>query len=541
MRIIVFGTGQCAKAVLAARKRRVEVVAASDNNAKVWGQRLAGAPIIAPADILTLQHDYLIVCSAWAGQIVPALVESGIPRERIVSCYQFENDDARRVKELSILGSIVDLSAPELPAQIRRVPAWPSARAWRRVPSSWRQLWTRVRDGRTWYRVFLWLPIDRRIAFFDSYWGNGYSCNPGAITEYLSTVSDGRPWTLVWGLNNPSSVETPPSVVKVKRLGIAYHYYAARAGLLVSNVNFPDHIEKRRDTLHIQTMHGTPIKTLGLDIPGEFPTGRARAAFLRRCERWDYLTAPGQYTADVARRAFRFTGPILTIGYPRNDYLFSGNTSREIARLRGKLGIPQSRKAILFAPTWRPTGDDAVSETASAVLGCFANDPVLSEQYVLLVRFHHLMTNVPWPEGEPARGNMIDVSHHADNRELMLVADALITDYSSIVFDYALLDRPIALCCLDYERYATQTRGVYIDIVRESPWPVFQTAGDVTTHLREAISSVTDLAAHRRFVARFGESERGDACARLYKEVIRPWATGAGDLTQPSPLTEGES
>jgi CDP-glycerol glycerophosphotransferase len=320
-------------------------------------------------------------------------------------------------------------------------------------------------------------------------------------------------------------VDTPESVVKVKRLGLAYHYYAARAGLLVSNVNFPDHIVKRQGSLQLQTMHGTPIKTLGLDIPDEFKTKRSRAAFLERCGKWDYLTAPGQYTADIAARAFQFNRTILPFGYPRNDYLFCGNTSAEIERLRRSIGIPDSRKVILFAPTWRPSGDNAVSESTQAVLNCFTSDPVLSTEYVLLLRFHHLMKESPLHSGDAAPGSIIDVSNHPDNRELMLIADALITDYSSIVFDYALLERPIVLCCLDYRRYAQETRGVYMDIVQESPWPVYQTLTDLTTRLRADISGPIDLESHRRFVSKYGEWEQGTACKRLYEEVLAPWVT----------------
>ena len=158
-----------------------------------------------------------------------------------------------------------------------------------------------------------------------------------------------------------------------------------------------------------------------------------------------------------------------------------------------------------------------------------ASKPIQScrRRYVLLLRFHHLMTDVPRPDPDAAGQNVIDVSSHPDNRELMLVADALITDYSSIVFDYALLERPIVLCCLDYHRYAKETRGVYLDIVRESPWPVYQTADAIASWLRDGVTAVPDPDAHRRFVARFGEWERGDASTRLYNEIIRPWATSS--------------
>jgi CDP-glycerol glycerophosphotransferase len=529
-RIVVFGTGECGRRVLAALRRGVAAIAASDNNEKLWRQQVSGVPIVPPADIPTLSYDYVVVCSRWAAEIVPSLVTLGIAPERILSCYEVAGDDRRHRRELSILNDIVDVAAAGLPSVSGQSTAESKAPASgvRRILAECRGALRAWRNPRAWYPLFCRLPVNRRIAFFDSYWGKAYSCNPRAISEYLEHAPDGTRWTLVWGLSDPAAVTTPGSVIKVKRLGLAYHYYAARAGLLVSNVNFPDHIVKRPGTIQLQTMHGTPIKTLGLDIPDEFKTKRSRAAFLERCAKWDYLTAPGQYTADVAARAFQFERTTLPFGYPRNDYLFSGNTAAEIARLRESLGIPDSRHVILFAPTWRPTGDNAVSESTRAVLTCFLNDPVLSQQYVLLVRFHHLMHESPLQHGDAAPGSVIDVSNHPDNRELMLIADALITDYSSIVFDYALLERPIVLCCLDYRRYAQETRGVYMDIVQESPWPVYQTTAELAARLHADVSRPIDLPSHRRFVAKYGEWEHGTACKRLYDEVLQPWVTTTG-------------
>jgi CDP-glycerol glycerophosphotransferase (TagB/SpsB family) len=529
-RIVVFGTGECARRMLTALKGGIEAIAASDNNARMWGQRVSGVPIVTPAQIPALVYDYVVVCSTWAADIVPALRELGIAGESILSLYPYKDDDAHCQRDLAILDELVDLTVVGVAGVRERArPAHDHRRPLLdRFVAACHHLASKLRDGRWWYRWFRWLPIDRRIALFDSYWGDGYSCNPRAISEYLATASDGRRWKIVWGFTTPSSINAPRSVLKVKRLGVAYHYYAARAGMLVSNVNFPDHIAKRPGSLHIQTMHGTPIKTLGLDIPGEFATDKARTSFLERCGRWDYLTAPGEYTAGIARRAFQFAGPVLPFGYPRNDYLFSGNTSGEISRVRRSLAIPEARRVLLFAPTWRPTGDRAVSDTTRAVLDCYVNDPMLSEQYVLLVRFHHLMKERVSSNTAAGKGHVIDVSDHPDNRELMLAADALITDYSSIVFDYALLERPIALCCLDYERYAKETRGVYIDIVRESPWPVYQTASDLKERLRDGVMHLANPEAHRRFVAKYGEWEHGHACTRLYDEVILPWAASPG-------------
>lgn len=381
---------------------------------------------------------------------------------------------------------------------------------------------TRQRFIRWCYRQFCRLPVRPHLVLCDAAWGGSYSCNPRGISEHLMMRRDPS-WTLVWGFANPRAVTVPAGVSKVKYNGLAFHYVAARAGVLITNVNFADHIVKRPGSLHIQTMHGTPIKTLGLDIPGEFKSQKGRDAFLRRNRRWDYLTAPGQYTADCAHRAFQHRAAVLPFGYPRNDYLFSGNRPEEVRRLRTAIGIPEFRKVLLFAPTWRPTGSSRFVAGTSAFVECFLRNEALCREYVLLLRYHHL-TKVDRRHGPgEGRGQVIDVSEYPDNRELMLIADALVTDYSSIVFDFALLERPVALFCFDYDHYVRESRGVYMDIVKESPWPTYLSAEQLADRLQPDLAQPLDLDAHRRFVARYCEWEHGDAARRLCDEVLAPW------------------
>lgn len=391
-------------------------------------------------------------------------------------------------------------------------------------PSAWRA-WLKPRRDRfiKWaHRQFCRLPLSRRLVLCEAGWGASYSCNPRGISEYLMTRADPR-WTLVWAFTNPRAVQVPRGVIKVRYGGLAFHYVAARAGVLITNVNFADHIAKRPGALHIQTMHGTPIKTLGLDIPGEFKSQRGKDAFLRRNRRWDYLLAPSQYTADCAQRAFQHRATVLPFGYPRNDVLVAAHSPDRIRRVREGIGIPASRRVILYAPTWRGGGTESLGDGVAGFVDWFRRTDPCGGRYALLVRMHPLTKVRPAAAAEAGTGCVIDVSSYPDNRELMLLADVLVTDYSSIVFDFGLLERPVALYCFDYDHYVHESRGVYMDIVKESPWPTYRSIDELTAQLPTALDRPLDLEAHRRFMGRYAEWDRGNAAERLCREVLVPW------------------
>lgn len=169
------------------------------------------------------------------------------------------------------------------------------------------------------YPIFKKLPIKKNLTVFSAYWGTKYDCNPRALYEYIDKVSDKH--KTVWFLNKQFT-EVPGNAIVVKTGSIRYYYYLARANFLVNNVNFPDIYEKRKKAIEIQTMHGTPLKKIGLDSE-ELKFQKQKEQYINRSKRWDYLTVPSKYVAKISKSAYQSDAEILAVGYPRNDKLFN--------------------------------------------------------------------------------------------------------------------------------------------------------------------------------------------------------------------------
>ena len=242
----------------------------------------------------------------------------------------------------------------------------------------------------------------------------------------------------------------------------------ARAKYLVNNVNFPDSMIKRPGQIHVQTHHGTPLKRMGTDqIP--YPAtsrGVDYEALLERCARWDYSVSANRHSTETWERAYPVPFASLDYGYPRNDVYYTA-TAEDVLGIRERLGIAPGKKALLYAPTHR---DYEAAWTPRLDLERLAK--TLGDDFVLLVRGHYFYDRGLSPLEELHRRELIiDVSGYDSVEELCLASDALITDYSSVMFDYANLDRPIVVFADDWETYSV-TRGVYFDLTEQAPGAV---------------------------------------------------------------------
>ncbi|MBC6458757.1 bifunctional glycosyltransferase family 2 protein/CDP-glycerol:glycerophosphate glycerophosphotransferase [Actinomadura sp. HBU206391] len=376
----------------------------------------------------------------------------------------------------------------------------------------------RGRGKRLYYRVQLRLPMDENLAVYAAYWYRGYACNPAAIYEKCRELA---PWVRgVWVVRNRTQAERlPPGVEYVIAGTLGHLRVMARAKYFINNVNFLDDIVKRRGQVHLQTQHGTPLKVMGIEqihYPLTAHRGEEFQALLDRVDRWDYLISANPRSTEVWDRSYPGRHEILEIGYPRNDRFFRA-TDAEVARLRAGLGIPEGAKAILYAPTHR---DYMLAFEPMVHLGRLARE--LGDGYVILLRAHYfyrtgdLATRQGWPAGR-----VIDVSAHPAVEDLCLASDVLLTDYSSIMFDYANLDgRPIVIYANDWDTYV-RTRGVNIDLMAEPPGAVATTE----TGLIEAFRSGAvwgDIAAKARaeFRRKFCAYDDGNAAERAVRRVI---------------------
>ncbi|MFF6992575.1 CDP-glycerol glycerophosphotransferase family protein [Streptomyces sp. NPDC010273] len=374
------------------------------------------------------------------------------------------------------------------------------------------------------YRVQLRLPLRNR-AVFAAYWGRGHSCNPGALeTAFRAHAPHIR---TAW-IARPEHHHTIPAATRRLRPDTAAYWTAlARSKYLVNNVNFDRRLVKRPGQVMIQTQHGTPLKHMGLDLQERPAAARDMdfAELLRGVDKWDHVLSPNRHTTLTWERVYPGSYTTLAYGYPRND-VFQQATSADVARLRDSLGIPQDAIALLYAPTHRD-----YRRTQRAHLDLDRVLRRLGPRYVVLARAHY------WHEGPlaPASGGrIIDVTDHPSVESLCLASDALVTDYSSLMFDYANLDRPIVIHADDWEAYEA-ARGTYFDLRAFPPGAVARSEDELidifaTDHWRGSRSTQLRTA----FRERFCPYDDGRAAERVVRHVV----LGETDLPPVVPLAD---
>ena len=387
------------------------------------------------------------------------------------------------------------------------------ARRLRRDARGWRKLPRRAKrwPAQAYYRAQLRLPLESDLVVYAAYWGTAYSCNPRAIYEKARELA---PWLRGVWVVDADKQDTVPSGVPTVVMGSRDYYRAlARATYLVNNVNFANDIVKRPGQVHLQTHHGTPLKTMGLDlVDAEF--GRKRMNFdrlMKRVARWDFSISQNAFTTEQWERVYPGTYESLETGYPRNDVLATAGPE-EVAAIRAGLGIEPGQTAVLYTPTHREYHKGFVPQLDPARLA-----KALGPDHVLLMRAHYFYDASPVGD-QPAPG-VIDVADHPRIEDLYLAADVLVTDYSSVMFDYAVLDRPIVIYASDWDEYRT-LRGTYFDLLAEPPGHVATTEDGLAEVLTSRRAWDDESTAYRQaFRARFCSLEDGTASERVVRRL----------------------
>ncbi|MFB4307265.1 CDP-glycerol glycerophosphotransferase family protein [Actinomadura sp. GTD37] len=406
--------------------------------------------------------------------------------------------------------------------------------AWRRArgleKSVRKRLTARETKVAVFNRVLSRLPVRAGQVVFESHLGRHYSDNPKYIYRELRRTR--RPVTAVWAYAS-SPKGFPDDARLVRRGSWGYFLALARAQYWVDNQGLPDGLRKRPGTTYIQTWHGSAFKLMGLDQPGLKSGPAAERARLRRMvERYDCFLVRSAHDAETLCAGLGVRSELLPAGYPRNDALVNGvdgdpELAAEVASLRASLGLDGGRRAVLYAPTFATGPKGRPVRLLEPPIDPEVFERVLGGEYVLLVRPHYLCrANVP----PGARAVMRDVGAVPDVTPLLLLADVLITDHSSIMFDFALLDRPIILHVPDGRDLATG----YFDLELHGPGPVTRGEEELVAALAGLDAAEAAHAARRRaFAARFGEHDRGTA-ARTVADRYFPAAGPGHGARRPS-------
>lgn len=378
-----------------------------------------------------------------------------------------------------------------------------------------------------WYRqlekhIFKKMPLRRDWVFIESFFGKSYSDSPKYLYEYLQKTR-GDKYRYIWVLNQKSpALAKSGRHTRVKMNSLRYVYYASRCGYRIFNVRQPAWNKKRPGVVFLETWHGTPLKKLAFDMDDITSASQNhKTLFYKHGREWNYLISANRFSTDVFERAFVFDrDKILEYGYPRNDILYADNKDEIAAEVKKELGIPEGKRVILYAPTWRDNqfyDRGKYKFTLALDLGRLQKE--FGKDSVVLLRTHYYIADIL--DLTEYEGFVYNGSQYEDVSRLYLASDICITDYSSVFFDFANLKRPILFYAYDFDEYADEIRGMYMDMEKELPGPILRTNDAVVEalHNMDAITR-TYQARYEEFYQRFCSVDDGHASERVIEKVF---------------------
>nr|WP_203600463.1 bifunctional glycosyltransferase family 2 protein/CDP-glycerol:glycerophosphate glycerophosphotransferase [Streptomyces sp. SID9727] len=357
----------------------------------------------------------------------------------------------------------------------------------------------------------------RAAALYSAFDGRQYSDSPRAVYEEL--VRRGTEVEHIWVVRDQQAI-APEGTTAVEHDSAAWHEALARSRYVITNTQLPEWFVRREDQTVVQTWHGTPLKRIGLELAG---TAQANAGYIatlaERARQWNFLVSPNTFSTPVLRRSFGFEGEVLECGYPRNDIFHAPDRAKVAAAVREKLGIPAGKRVVLYAPTWREDQRLGGGRYSLGLqLDLAAAERELGEDTVLLVRRHYMVTDrLP----DSGTGFVKDVSRYPDVGELMLISDALVTDYSSLMFDFAQTGRPMLFHTYDLEHYRDTLRGFSFDFEKRAPGPLIPGSDDLIAALKDPEGAIAGHAkAYEQFRHDFCDLDDGRATARVVDRML---------------------
>ena len=299
------------------------------------------------------------------------------------------------------------------------------------------------------------IPMDEKSVIFSAH-SRKYNDSPRAIYEYMISRPEFSDYKFYWALDD-TNIELPGNAIKIVPDTLTYFRTALKCKYWITCVNIERSLKfKRKKCVYLNTWHGIPIKTVG-----NMAVGRKDYDF----SYIDYFCISGEYEIDLYKESFNVQpSQIIKTGLPRNDVLYK-TTKEEIDAIKQRIGIPQDKRIILYAPTWRDSKDGGKSYSIKPPMDLKKWEEALGEEYILLFRTHPYTNELL---GVDFNDFVRDFTTYPNINDLMKVSDILISDYSATIFDYSILERPIISFAYDCDEYRKE-RGFALDPKTEMP------------------------------------------------------------------------
>ena len=373
------------------------------------------------------------------------------------------------------------------------------------------------------------IKVNDKLIIFACFNGRSYCDSPKAIYNYLLNSEQSSDYQFVWAFKDIEEhkyLEENKNTKVIKIKSRDFLKVLGEAKYWVFNYKIQDHIFPKENQVFVQCWHGTPLKRLGCDLE-HFNNAMNSISEIRKrynieASKFSYFLSPSKFASEKFITAWNLeeTGKkdiILEQGYPRNDFLIN-YTKEDIERIKKSLNIDTNKKILLYAPTYRDNQHTVgLGYTYETEVDFDKLKEELSDEYIILFRAHWLVAqNFDF---EKYKDFVIDVSNHDDINELYVIADMLITDYSSVFFDYANLKRPIIFYMYDLEDYRDDIRGFYLEL-DELPGKIVKVEDELIEEIKRLTSRFEYNDKYKKFNNKFNYLDDGQASKRVVEKVI---------------------
>ena len=373
--------------------------------------------------------------------------------------------------------------------------------------------------------------VDDKMVLLSTFDGKSYADSSKAIYLHMLNAEEYKDYKFIWSFKNPErykELEENKNTKVVKKGSKEHEIYLLKSKYWIVNHRAADYQHPKKNQVYLQCWHGTPLKKLGFDL-GKTKnalntTNELKNKYQTEAKKFTYLVSPSEFATEKFTSCFNLRNLkkencIIEEGYPRNDFLYN-YTEDDIQIIKQKLGIENiNKKIILYAPTWRDNQHKAgVGYTYKTEVNFDMLREELGDDYIILFRAHYFVANTF--NFEKYKGFIYNVSDLDDINELYVISDILITDYSSVFFDYANLKRPMIFYMYDLEEYQNNMRGFYIDL-NELPGEVVKTEKELIKAIENEKNNFVYAEKYKEFNNKFNYLDDGQASKRVVNKIIK--------------------
>lgn len=359
------------------------------------------------------------------------------------------------------------------------------------------------------FHLCCFLPIVKNRILFFSYYGAYYGCSPKYVSDILQKKY-GNKIEIIWAFNKIKRSNKPP-FGKIVKYGSPQFIIAFRTSKVIcTNFNLPTDLKKRQGQIYVQTWHNsTRLKRTHADVINGLSQHFISMA-KTDAQQIDYLCCGSEFMYNVMKKSFWYSGDIVKCGIPRNDILIC-NSQEKKDIIKNNMGIMSSKKILLYAPTFR--SNRAMENYQLDIKRClFTLKNKTGKDWIALLRLHPHLINANTKD-IMKQGFTMDVSLYDDISELLLIADILITDYSSVMFDFSLTKKPVFLFTTDQEEFQEKDFGFYFNLT-SLPFPIAENNDILNKNIRNYDNKLYQIKIDD-FYRKIGSYEKGCASEEI--------------------------